>query len=167
MNKVRKYTRDLCHVVAQVSKPQLNARPYGDPPSLLVSQLSHLPTFSSRYPSISFIQYPSIPLFLFPTDSILFIGPRPPCYRAPATVFPLLPSLCLPWYFYLSIYLFFLHNWHRWLCIRPPTELFLFLPHSRDVPVHGVWGGSRWNTGWTRHSRGLGHGGEHRRELPD
>lgn len=158
MVKQRKSPRNPFHAVVQVSKPQLDARPYGDPPSLLLSQLSHLPTFSCRYPSISFIQHPSIPLFFFPTDSILFICPPPPCYRAPATPSPTVSQCYL---FSLLVQLALLASY------QTPIKLVVFLPYSRDVPVHSVWGGGRGNTGWTRHRWGRGHGGEHGRELPD
>lgn len=148
------------HAVVHVSKPQLNARPHGDPLSLLVSQLSHLPTFSCRYHIHLLYPVSQHPSLLFPTDSILFFCPRPPCYRAPATVLPLSTILCLLCYFFATGIAGF--------SINILTKLtFCFLPPSRDVPVYSVRGGGRGHSGWTRHRRGLGHGGEHRRELSD
>lgn len=79
---------------------------------------------------------------------------------APATVLPLSTILCLLCYFFATGIAGF--------SIKILTKLaFCFLPPSRDVPVYSVRGGGRGHSGWTRHRRGLGHGGEHRRELSD
>lgn len=119
MNKQWKSTRNPFHAVVQGSKPQLDARPYGGPPSLLLSQLSHLPTFScSSHPSLLSCIPSSHSSFFLLTAFYLFVlvlhavGPR---HIVPTVA--QCSACCVLFCFSL-----FLCNWHYLLCIKPPPN---------------------------------------------